>query len=72
MYFIGYDVGSSSLKAALLDGKTGKAIAAAQYPDQEMSMMAQQAGWAEQAPELWWEACKKATARLLKKSCYRP
>ena len=72
MYFIGYDVGSSSLKAALLDGKTGKAIAAAQYPDQEMSMMAQQAGWAEQAPELWWEACKKATARLLKKAAIDP
>lgn len=68
MYFIGYDVGSSSLKAALLDGKTGKTIGSAQYPDREMPMQAQQAGWAEQDPAMWWEACKKATARLLKKT----
>ena len=67
MYFIGYDVGSSSLKAALLDAKTGKTIGSAQFPDQEMPMQAQQAGWAEQDPVMWWEACKKATARLLKK-----
>ncbi|MFK7982959.1 MAG: xylulokinase [Saprospiraceae bacterium] len=67
MYFIGYDVGSSSLKAALLDAKTGKTIGSAQFPDQEMPMQAQQAGWAEQDPAMWWEACKKATARLLKK-----
>lgn len=67
MYFIGYDVGSSSLKAALLDGKTGKTIASAQFPDQEMPMVAKQAGWAEQDPAMWWEACKKATSRLLSK-----
>jgi len=68
MYFIGYDIGSSSLKAALLDANTGKTIATAQYPDQEMPMQAEQAGWAEQAPAMWWESCKKATARLLKKA----
>jgi len=68
MYFIGYDLGSSSLKAALLDGKTGKTITSAQYPDQEMSMLAHQAGWAEQDPEMWWNACKQATERLLKKA----
>ena len=68
MYFIGYDLGSSSLKAVLLDGNTGKTLAAAQYPDHEMSMVAHQAGWAEQAPEMWWDACKKATASLLKKA----
>ncbi|MEM1121409.1 MAG: FGGY family carbohydrate kinase [Bacteroidota bacterium] len=68
MYFIGYDVGSSSLKAALLDGKTGKTVASAQYPDQEMPMTAKQAGWAEQHPEMWWNACKQATARLLQKA----
>lgn len=68
MYFIGYDVGSSSLKAALLDGVSGKTIASAQYPEQEMPMIAHQAGWAEQDPEMWWEACKKATAKLLAKA----
>ena len=68
MYFIGYDVGSSSLKAALLNAKTGKTVAAAQYPDSEMPIQAKQAGWAEQDPAMWWDACKKATARLIKKA----
>ena len=68
MYFIGYDLGSSSFKATLLDGNTGRKVASAQYPDQEMPITAHKAGWAEQDPEMWWEACKQATARLFSKS----
>ena len=54
MYFIGYDLGSSSFKATLLDGNTGRKVASAQYPDQEMPITAHKAGWAEQDPEMWW------------------
>ena len=68
MYFIGYDVGSSSIKAALLNGASGKTLVSAQYPDQEMAMIAHQVGWAEQSPDMWWDACKKVTARLLQKA----
>ncbi len=55
MYFLGIDLGSSSIKLALLDGKTGKGIAHITVPDHEMQMHAAQAGWAEQDPESWWD-----------------
>jgi xylulokinase len=66
MYFFGYDVGSSSVKASLLDGDTGEIVARATSPaGEEMPIDAPQAGWAEQPPEMWWEHLKKATAQLL-------
>lgn len=54
MYFLGIDLGSSSIKLAVLDGNTGKAILNTTVPDKEMQMIAPQTGWAEQNPELWW------------------
>ncbi|MEM1324857.1 MAG: FGGY family carbohydrate kinase [Bacteroidota bacterium] len=68
MYLIGYDLGSSSIKAALVDAKSGKAIATAQSPETELSMHAPQTGWAEQDPEIWWEHICKATHQLLDNS----
>ncbi len=67
MYFIGYDLGSSSVKVALLDAITGESLATARFPAQEMSIIAHQSGWAEQEPKTWWDALKKATAKLLAK-----
>lgn len=64
MYLLGYDIGSSSVKAALLDADTGKCAATAVSPAQEMPMLAPQAGWAEQDPERWWQEVQHAT-RLL-------
>ncbi len=54
MYFLGIDLGSSSIKLAILDGDTGKAIANSTVPDHEMPMQATQPGWAEQDPDTWW------------------
>lgn len=65
-YLIGYDVGSSFVKASLLDIETGKQFASASSPDQEMKMSSKHAGWAEQEPETWWEQVKRVTHRLLK------
>lgn len=66
MYFLGYDVGSSSLKAVVYNSATGQTIASSQFPDEEMPIMAPEIGWAEQTPDMWWQACKEATKRLLK------
>lgn len=63
-YTIGYDIGSSSVKAALLDIETGKCLATAISPSQEMPMQAPLAGWAEQDPERWWEEIQNATKKL--------
>ena len=54
MFLLGYDIGSSSVKASLIDVDTGSAIATAFQPKQEMKITALKAGWAEQDPELWW------------------
>lgn len=72
MYLLGIDVGSSSVKASLVCGVSGNCIASAFYPKQEMKITALQAGWAEQAPELWWENLKLAISEVLSVSKIEP
>ena len=68
MYLIGYDLGTSSIKAALVEAESGKTIGVVQYPEEEMEVIAHQSGWAEQDPENWWECICKATQKLLAKT----
>ena len=63
-YLLGYDVGSSSIKASLIDSETATSVASATSPDTEMDMIALEPGWAEQHPDLWWEHIVKATRKL--------
>ncbi|MEO0527788.1 MAG: FGGY family carbohydrate kinase [Bacteroidota bacterium] len=65
MYYIGFDIGSSSIKASLVDAKSAKAVCTLQEPGQEMQIMSTKADWAEQDPELWWQHICTATKRLL-------
>lgn len=65
MYVIGYDIGSSSIKAALVDVSTGQAVGIAQHPETEMSIRAPHPGWAEQEPESWWDHVCQVTRKLL-------
>lgn len=65
MQFIGYDIGSSSVKGAILDGETGQALASGQFPREELTIHAPRPGWAEQSPETWWDCIKQVTAQLL-------
>jgi xylulokinase len=65
MYLLGYDIGSSSVKASLVDIETGLCTATAFYPKQEMPIKAVYAGWAEQDPEMWWENLRLATKEVL-------
>lgn len=63
-YLLGYDIGTSSVKASLVDAQTGEIVASAQYPDGEAPISAPQPGWAEQDPEMWWQELTQATQRL--------
>tara|TARA_R110002050_G_scaffold73674_4_gene158408 strand:+ start:3215 stop:4702 length:1488 start_codon:yes stop_codon:yes gene_type:complete len=64
-YYIGYDLGSSSVKAALIDSKTGKSVGVTNYPEKEMTILSVETGWAEQEPEVWWNNIGKVTQKLL-------
>ncbi len=61
---MGYDVGSSSVKASLLDAETGKALGSATSPEKELEIIAKRADWAEQQPATWWEHVKLATQKI--------
>ena len=65
MQLIGYDLGSSSVKASIIDANTGKAIASAFHPKEEMVISAPEKGWAEQDPESWWNSIRAVTQELL-------
>ncbi|GGZ93701.1 xylulokinase [Algibacter mikhailovii] len=66
MYYLGLDIGSSSIKAALVDIESGKSLGVVQEPKEEMGMFAQKNGWAEQNPNDWWAHICAAIARLKK------
>ncbi len=68
MFLLGYDIGSSSVKASLVDVQTGKSLASAFYPKTEAPILALKPGWAEQNPASWWENLKLATADILSSS----
>ncbi|MDD2560613.1 MAG: FGGY family carbohydrate kinase, partial [Bacteroidales bacterium] len=65
MYLLGYDIGSSSVKASLVDAQSGVCLYSAFSPATEMSIKALQAGWAEQDPEDWWQNLKIVTKEIL-------
>jgi len=64
---LGYDIGSSSIKASLLNAETGKSEASAVSPEQEMEIDSPKAGWAEQNPETWWQHVINASKMMLQK-----
>ena len=65
MYLIGYDIGSSSVKASVVCAETGQCVASAFYPKQEAEIIAHKPGWAEQDPESWWTYLKQCTQDVL-------
>ena len=64
---LGLDIGSSSVKASLVNVTTGETLATAQSPAEEMPMHAAAPGWAEQHPDMWWEHVVKSVRACLKK-----
>jgi len=63
-YHLGLDIGSSSIKAALVEIESGKSLGVVQEPREEMGMFAQKNGWAEQEPNDWWVHICKAITNL--------
>jgi xylulokinase len=55
--FMGLDVGTSGVKAVIVDGR-GRVQASVTAP---LTLQTPRPGWAEQRPEDWWAAARKAT-----------
>jgi xylulokinase len=72
MYLLGYDIGSSSIKAALVESDSRSTIKVVQSPSNEMDIIAHQEGWAEQDPEIWWQNLCQATRSLLQSTDVDP
>ena len=64
-FLLGFDVGSSSVKASLVDISNGQCAASAFFPEEEAPIISVQTGWAEQDPESWWQYAKQALAKVL-------
>lgn len=64
-YLLGFDVGSSSVKASLVDVESGEIASSAFYPEKEAPIMAVKAGWAEQNPQMWWENAKLSLKKVM-------
>lgn len=64
-YLLGLDVGSSSVKASLVDVETGMMAASAFFPEKEAPITAVKAGWAEQDPQMWWDNAKLALRKIM-------
>lgn len=68
MFLLGYDIGSSSVKASLVNAENGKCVSSAFFPKTEAEIIASRPGWAEQNPENWWQNLKLATHTVLEKA----
>lgn len=68
VFLLGLDVGSSSVKASLVDVETGRCVASAFYPEQEAPIKAVNPGWAEQDPRSWWQYAKLALAQCMRQA----
>ena len=68
MYLLGYDIGTSSVKAAIIDAESGRTVATDFYPKSEAPIKAIKPGWAEQDAESWVRYVKLATRSVLESS----
>jgi len=71
-YLLGLDIGSSSIKASLIDSETGDSAGSALSPKTELSISSIKPEWAEQDPDTWWDHVVLATGELLRKTGINP
>lgn len=71
-YLLGMDVGSSSVKASLLDAASGRCVGSAFYPKTEQKISAPKPGFAEQDPQCWYDCAKDAVRDAMREAQAKP
>ncbi len=71
-YLLGIDVGSSSVKALLLDADTGQCAGSAFYPKTELKIQSPEPGFAEQDPQSWYDCARDAVRTAMTKTAAEP
>ncbi|MEO8822527.1 MAG: FGGY family carbohydrate kinase [Ginsengibacter sp.] len=72
MLLLGIDIGTSFIKATIVDVDTQKPVAIAQCPETENPITSLHSGWAEQSPEMWWEQTLQAIEKLIASESFDP
>ena len=72
MLLLGIDIGTSSIKVAVVDANTQQMTVTVQYPETETPITSLQNGWAEQSPEMWWQHVQKAILKANATGKYNP
>ena len=72
MLLLGIDIGTSSIKVAIVDAHSQQTITTVQYPETETPIVALQSGWAEQSPETWWQHVQSAILAAHAQQLYNP
>ena len=72
MLLLGIDIGTSSIKVAIVDATTQQTIVTTQFPETETPITSLQNGWAEQSPEMWWQHVQQAILKANATGKYNP
>ncbi len=64
-YLLGIDLGSSSVKASLLDVDSGSCVGSAFSPKTELAIATPQPGFAEQDPQTWYDCAREAVREAM-------
>src|SRR5690606_4155377 len=71
MLLLGIDIGTSSIKVSVVDADTQACVATTRYPeDHENNILSVIPGWAEQAPDMWWDQVVLAIRKLTASSSF--
>lgn len=72
MLLLGIDIGTSSVKASIINAETQDVITSSQYPEVESTVISLHPGWAEQAPDMWWQHVQTAILMCNSTGKYNP
>lgn len=71
-YLLGIDLGSSSVKASLLDAATGVCAGSAFFPKTEQVIDSPEPGFAEQDPQCWYDCARDAVNEAMNQAGAAP